>query len=204
MKLNKIIFTVMVCLGSSYSVWAHEGHEHASNAPTYVKWGLAGMQQLQNLHPAVVHFPIALLLAAVLFYVLGIFLKKEEFNFGGKWLLYFGALSAGIAVWSGLRAANGVMHDEESHLIMMPHQYLGIAIFVLSLIFSGWVFISKKNIPKQRCIFLGMLILLACLIIQQADFGGRLVFLKGVGVGNKNAGQAEILNTEAKHENHAH
>ena len=186
--MNKIIKTAFFFAGYCMFVlaaYAHEGHEHVEDAPIYVKWGFEGLTQMQNIHPIIVHFPIALLLVATFFYILGTILKKEEFYFGGKWLLYLGTISAVIACVTGLQAAAGVSHDEESHLIMMPHQYLGIGIAIVSFVFSVWVFRSKLNIPKQRKTFLLGMILLSGLIGQQGDLGGRLVYLKGVGVGKK-------------------
>ena len=179
-------------------LWAHAGHEHVSIVPTHVRWGLTGMTEMKNLHPIVVHFPIALLMASALFYLMGILFRKENFFFIGKWLLYFGTVGAAIAVWSGLEAAEHVLHNEEAHLIMVPHQYLGIGIFVLGFLFSLWLFFSKVNIPaKGRLIFLVGMLCLAAVITQQADFGGRLVFLHGVGVGKKN-------NAEPNHSEHHH
>ncbi len=184
--MKKIIIVLLLLTIFTGVVWAHAGHEHASNVPIHVRWGLTGMTDLQNPHPIVVHFPIALLTFSILFYVLGTVLKKENFFFAGRWLLYFGTASAAVAVWTGLKAANSVWHDEEAHLIMMPHQYLGIGILILSFIFSLWLLVSKSNIPsKGRFIFLIGMILLGAIIAQQADFGGRLVYLKGVGVGKK-------------------
>lgn len=189
--MKKMIGIFLLFMAFSSVAWAHAGHEHASNVPIHVRWGLTGITELQNPHPVVVHFPIALLTFSVLFYMLGTFLKKENFFFAGKWLLYFGTASAAVAVWTGLRAANSVWHDEEAHLIMMPHQYLGIGILILGFIFSLWLFISKSNIPaKGRFIFLIGMILLGAIVAQQGDFGGRLVYLKGVGVGRNHSTQA--------------
>lgn len=167
------------------NAFAHQGHEHASNVPVAVPWGLQGIQEMINLHPLFVHFPIALLMGAVAFYFLGNFLKKEELLAAGKWALFFGTLGASAAVWSGLQAAETVFHDEEIHKIMIVHQYFGIAILVSSVALSLWVILSKKTIPSMRLVFLGGLLILSALIAQAADFGGRMVYGKGVGVGLK-------------------
>lgn len=151
-----------------------------------VEWGLKGLSEILNVHPLFVHFPIALLLSAALFYLLNISFKKEEFALIGKWVLYLGTVSAALTVWTGLRAAATVPHGGGGHQIMMAHQYLGMVILAVSFTLSLWLILSKTNIPsKGRSFFIGSLLVLAALIVQQADFGGRMVFLQGIGVGSK-------------------
>ena len=172
-------------------VWAHEGHEHVATDPTKVQWGLQGAMELINVHPLFVHFPIALLMVCVFFYAAGLIFKKENLLIAGKWSLYLGTLSAASAVWTGLLAAGSVKHSGDTHQIMMVHQYLGITVLALSAVLSIWVLISKANTPKAPKFFFLALLLLAALITQQADFGGRLVFLHGVGVGKKSMMQEQ-------------
>jgi len=160
--------------------------ESVWNALREVQWGLAGARELINLHPLFVHFPVALLLAATGCYLLGAALKKNELLLTGKWVLYFGTLSAIPTVWTGLEAAKTARHMEGMHGIMMAHQYLGVTVLALSLGLSLWVFLSKASIPvKGKGLFLALLILMSGLLIQGADLGGRMVFLNGVGVGEK-------------------
>lgn len=202
--MKKTIGTILGILAFAGPAFAHTSHG-AVTKPIYVSWGLQGAQELLNVHPLFTHFPIALLLAAVDFYVLGILFRKENFYFAGKWTLWFGALSAGITVWTGLQAAETVRHDEEIHQIIIRHQYLGISILILSIVWSLWVAISKANIPSRgRVIFMGGLLLLSAMILQEADFGGRMVFLKGVGVGKKNITENHArASQERTHENSA-
>ena len=102
--------------------------------------GLKGLEELINIHPLFIHFPIALLLSSLAFYFFGNILKKEEFLVAGKWTLYFGTLAATVAVWTGLEAAKTVFHDAGIHEMMMAHQYIGFAVVRLSLILSVWLF----------------------------------------------------------------
>ena len=191
MKKITGLFLFLVIFSSP--VWAHAGHGAASH-PVHVSWGLQGAREILNPHPLFVHFPIALLLSAVGFYLLGALFRKEHFFVVGKWTLYAGTLTAALAVKTGLQAAETVAHDEEVHQIMMRHQYLGIVILILSLVLSLWLAVSKANIPsRKRIIFLGGLLVMSALILQEADFGGRMVFLKGTGVGRKNLQQNESL-----------
>ena len=187
MKRKTLLFLValVVFILSPTMLLAHGGHEHASNLPINVKWGLEGVKDLVNLHPLFTHFPIALLLASLGFYLLGLVFKKEHFLKTGQWTLYFGTLGAAAAVWTGLQAANTVSHDETTHPMMMAHQYLGIAVLALGVLLSLWLLISKSSLPKAKSVFVGGLFLIAALLLQQVDFGGRLVFFHGVGMGRK-------------------
>ena len=179
------LFTITLFFSGSAALLASEGHEHASHLPVNVQWGFEGVRELVNLHPLFTHFPIALLLASVGFYLLGLVFNKEHFLKTGQWTLYFGTLGAAVAVWTGLQAANTVSHDETTHSLLMAHQYLGIGVLVLSALLSLWLLISKTSLPKTKVVFMGGLFLIAALLLQQVDFGGRLVFFHGVGMGRK-------------------
>ena len=168
-----------------------------------VKWGFEGVKELLNLHPLFTHFPIALLISSVGFYLLGLVFKKDHFLKTGQWTLYFGTLGAAAAVWTGLQAANTVSHDGTTHPIIMAHQYLGIAVLALSVLLSLWLLVSKSSLPKPKLVFVVGLFLIAILLLQQVDFGGRLVFFHGVGMGRKSF----VLKNQAvphQHEGHPH
>lgn len=186
MKLKTRIFTIALGLISSTSLlMAEEGHKHVSGSAGSVSWGFEGAKELINHHPLFTHFPIALLLASLGFYLMGLVFKKEHFLKSGQWTLYLGTLSAAVAVWTGLQAADTVSHAGSSHQLMMTHQYLGITVLALSVLLSLWLILSKSHIPKAKPVFIGGLVLVAVLILQQVDFGGRLVFFHGVGMGRK-------------------
>ena len=181
---------------------ASEGHAHGTGAPLQIQWGLKGASEITNIHPLFVHFPIALLLASVAFYLLGIVLKKEQPLVAGKWALISGAIAAGFTVWTGLQAAGAVPHGGGTHSIMIIHQYFGYGILGLSALLSLWVLISKSNLPqKGRELFLILIAVLAGLVIQGADLGGRMVFQHGVGVGEKSM-MCEEATSHAEHGHH--
>jgi len=151
-----------------------------------IEWGLKGLEGVINAHPLFVHFPIGLLLGAVAFYLLGSVMKKEEFFIAGKWTLCLGALLAAFTVWQGLEAEKTVPHGSGVHDMMIVHKYIGFAVLAFAIALSGWTFVSKSNIPqKGRPFFLIGLVVMAALLIQGGDLGGRMVFLHGTGVGDK-------------------
>lgn len=181
-NLWAIFFVPLLFAGTAL---AHVGHEHSSGPASNLAWGFKGASELLNVHPLFVHFPIALLLASLVFYFLGLMLRKEELFAAGKGTLFLGTVSAGLAVWTGLQAAKTVSHDDEAHGIMMIHQYLGFGVLGLSVFLSLWLILAKAHFPSKKILFLIAFILLGLVVIQQADFGGRMVFMKGVGVGRK-------------------
>lgn len=202
--MRKILFTLASCFPFAAIAFAHEGHEHVATNISSIEWGLKGAQELINMHPLFVHFPIALLLTSTAFYFLGTLFRKEDLFVAGKWELYLGTLSAAVTVWTGLQAAKTVPHGGGTHEIMMAHQYFGFAVLGLSALLSIWVFISKANIPsKGRIFFLAGLLLLSATLTQGADLGGRMVFLHGVGVEKKSMVAEESHSLNPGGEKHA-
>ncbi len=204
--MRTIVSFLFMVLASSGIVWAHEGHEHVATDPSKVEWGLRGLQEAMNVHPLFVHFPIALLLTSTAFYFLGTIFKKADLLAAAKWELYFGTLASAVTVWTGLKAAETVAHGGDTHQIMMAHQYLGFAVLSISLALSAWVFFSKANIPgKGKPAFLLVLVVLAAVLTQGADLGGRMVFLHGTGVGRKSMMQQESMESRSsEHEGNEH
>lgn len=163
-------------------------------------WGLQGLSQVMNPHPVFVHFPIAMLLMASFFYWVGAVFKKETLLHAAKWELYVGTLFSLLAIITGLWAARTIPHNEEVHRILLLHQYLGFVIYISSMVLSGWVFFARTSLPKKGSwVFLVALAFLSLIIVQQGDFGGRMVFLHGAGVG-----QRSVLTAETGHEHHSH
>lgn len=185
-RIKKVLFTA----GSFFSVcaiaYAHEGHAKMSNWPIKFPWGMSGVTELKSLHPIIVHFPIVLLLLSIAGYWIGVVFKKENFINTSALLLRLGALATGVAVWTGLRAANTAQHDATTHHLMLAHQYLGIAVLSLSVLLASWSLLVKQTLPaKGKFIFLGLLLVLGAAMTQQADWGGRMVYQHGIGVGAK-------------------
>jgi uncharacterized membrane protein len=149
-------------------------------------WGFQGAAEMLNLHPIFVHFPVALLTTSFLAYLFGWVLRKEELQNAGKWMLYFGTLAAGLAVWSGLQAEASMPHPAEVHDILTAHENLGYVILGLSALLSLWSLVARRALPqKGRGLFLAVLAFLTLVIAQTGDFGGRMVYFHGVGMGRK-------------------
>jgi uncharacterized membrane protein len=136
-----------------------------------------GIQHLQNVHPLVVHFPIAFLVGAAFFYGLAWILRSDNLASTGFWLLMAGTLGAAAAVGTGLYAEDGVMiaRSVREHLLEI-HESLMIATLGLSVVLAIWALASHPFPKKKRWGF--VLIFLALLMVMSfgADYGARMVY----------------------------
>src|SRR5512135_2781857 len=77
------------------------------------------MEFLAQLHPKIIHFPIAFLLIYILLEITGVFSKKEYFQKTAYLFLFLGVLSAVAAVITGNQAA-GIASEWEHKGAVIP------------------------------------------------------------------------------------
>ena len=144
---------------------------------------MPGISGLVNIHPVIVHFPIAFLCIFLLIDLAGLLFKKENWRYFASGLLYLGTISAAAAVAAGLLAEGSVEHGENVHLIMERHQFIGISVLCISIFLSLWRLLSGGIIKGfANLFFLLFAVLLNILIILGADLGGMMVYKHGVAV----------------------
>jgi uncharacterized membrane protein len=138
---------------------------------------LPGLQHLQNIHPLIVHFPIALLMGAALFYFLALIFRKDTFATTAFFLLILGTLSACVAAGTGLYAEEGVMvsFSVREHLLE-HHEQLMLAITGLSIILTVWAVIARPFPKKKRGIFIFLIVIMLGIMTWGADYGARMVY----------------------------
>jgi uncharacterized membrane protein len=143
-------------------------------------WHLAqfrGFQGLQNLHPLLVHYPIAFLTASVPIYFLAWILLSEPLELIGMWLLGLGTLGAAAAVCTGLWGSEGVMiaPSVREH-ILVYHEWSMLMVLVMSIILAVWALLARPMPRKGRTCFMLGLVLMAAVLAKGADYGGWMVF----------------------------
>ena len=184
-----------------------EGASEASGSSTDLFSSLLpGIANLDNIHPLLVHFPIALLSSFFVVNLITHFVKKDTLVTVASWLLYLGAFSAIFTVLAGFSAAETVAHSESVHDIMEHHEDIGVSILSLSLGLAAWRLRSGVLQGWKNGVFLTLTVLLFGLIIQGADLGGLMVYKYGVAV-HKTSVEAlitEIRTTAEEHHHHDH
>ncbi len=172
---------------------------------------------LPTLHPAVVHFPIALLLLAGLLGALSVFYKREFWKDLALKCLIVGVAFTPFAVLTGVIAEQNLQHNEAIHEILMIHKYNGFVILFLFQILLVWFWLRRKLFGNKEYIawVFGLLIGNA-LILYQGYLGGEMVYTHGAGVkampmemghenqlGHDHAGKKMDMNDSSK-TNHEH
>lgn len=138
-----------------------------------------------NLHPLIVHFPIALLLTSIVAFSSSIIWRRREpfvksaIN-AGDWMLGLGVIAMIVAIAAGLDAYGSVAHDAPSHSDMTTHRNWAFGTGLAFLVVATWRWFIRKNRPT--ILFILALTLSGTLLSVTAWWGGRLVFEHGIGV----------------------
>ena len=137
---------------------------------------------MPDLHPFMVHFPIGLLTAGLLFDLTGAFLQQRELTRAGWWVQLCGTFMLPVVVATGLLAADRAPMPAAASPVFAFHQQMA---FLIAALFAGlllWRISTRTELPeKSRVLFFllyggGVITLLIA-----AWAGGRLVFEYGVG-----------------------
>ena len=170
------------------AVWANEGHQHVEEPreppgiidPTLL--GFSGLKEVFNVHPAFVHFPLALFPSALLLYGLGIVLKRPSWTMAGRACLYLGAAGTVITIWTSWQAQTTFPHNERIHHMMMTHLRIGLAIGALAAVLVLWSFWHRAQQPRSTYAFLAILAFMTYAVLQNGDLGSRMVYIEGAAV----------------------
>lgn len=150
------------------------------------------------LHPAVVHFPIALLLVGSAVAVVAVFVRRWHLPWLAALLLLIGAAGAVVAVGTGEQeeemvetasaAAEQVLDEHEEWGEMTRNLALAAAVFAVAAAFAARVRIVGVGLSVVAALLaLGS----AYAVAQAGHFGGELVYRHGVGVNTAAGGGAE-------------
>ncbi len=146
------------------------------------------MEFFANLHPLVVHFPVAFFILYFLFETAGIILGKDFLLKSAFIVLTLGVVFAVCAVLTGNQAlaAAKIIHGKDfalNQLIETHEQYATITLwyFFAVLIFRTYIVIKKKFNTGIKFLFIVLGLIGCYLIYETGTHGGNLVFQNGVG-----------------------
>ncbi len=138
---------------------------------------LPGASQLQNYHPLLVHFPIAFIYGAAMLYFVAWITASEKLQWTALWMLVLAALSAGLALVSGLYAAPGLMVSQSVRdQLLAHHKHLMVSASILTGVLTLWALASRPMPTRARVLFMAGLVALMGLIAAGADLGGEMVY----------------------------
>lgn len=140
---------------------------NAAKAAQKIDWPVLLKASLTtHLHNKVVHFPIALGLVGILFFIFS--MKFEGLRGASRWLLFLGALGAVVAAITG-RAQEKYIEGEAAKQVLEIHESLGVGVAI-----SLWVvWLLSFAQSSYKWLWL-LLILLAAAILFEGNLGGVL------------------------------
>lgn len=142
-----------------------------------------------NIHPLLVHFPIVLLIAAVLFDTAGLVFKKQRWLQNSAFVLYIiGTLIIFVTYFTGRSAADSIDIPSKAIPAVTDHAdcaeitlWFFVIFSAIRLVIGLWIKEVKQAITFIVVIigFVGIY-----LLYQTGDHGAKLVFGYGLGTGN--------------------
>jgi uncharacterized membrane protein len=155
---------------------------------------------IPNWHPIFVHFTVALISTAGLFFILAKLLSNlkigTELRISGQWTLWMAGLITIATVVAGFFAYYSVAHNPDSHIAMTIHRNWALATLLVLLICCVWSIIHYRNKTNPTSAFIVALLILLALVAVTAWRGGELVYRYGVGV--------DVIEKKAKNITHGH
>lgn len=135
------------------------------------------------IHPAVVHYPIALVTFSVICDLFGYVTNSPTLQAAGTWALFGAGIGAAVAIVAGLIDMKRAKIQPAPHRRVHLHMKVGLTLFVAILGLTVWRWVVTLD-PHHG---LGWSYLIPAFVVLALTFfqgwlGGELVFADGVGV----------------------
>ena len=143
--------------------------------------GLATPQRLVRwfgrFHPVVVHFPIALLLAALAADLMGWFLRNEDLSSASRYASIAGAAGAAVAAALGWAAWFYSVDPGELAWALSAHRWFGTATAILAALAALYAVSRPRSAsPRRRVLQRALLVACAVMVAITGHLGSLLVF----------------------------
>lgn len=134
--------------------------------------------KLHELHPSLVHYPLALLPLSIGADVLGRASGNEELLELGKRTMPLAALSGVVAGVAGLMAQTEVNAEGTAMDMLKTHRTLNLGLVAI----AGAMAVQRARKEKPTSAYLGLGLLGIAAMAYSAYLGGSMVYHEGVGV----------------------
>ena len=138
---------------------------------------------IENPHPLIIHFPIALLLLGSAADIAGLLLRREELFRAGWYAMIVGAPAAIVTgvtgLWSALHA--GYMAPDVEEAVNLHGLLVAGSIVLFTLLFIVR-YPCRPVLPAARALYVAAMVVAALLLGIGAHFGGELVYVHHVGL----------------------
>jgi uncharacterized membrane protein len=134
--------------------------------------------RVHEVHPALAHFPVALLPTAVAADLIGRLTDNDSLMEMGRQLMPVAAASVAATGVAGFAAQEAVRTSDASHDLLVTHRTLNIGLLALSVGLAAIRARSRR--PSAGYLLAGLAG--AALVTYSGYLGGRMVYTHGVGV----------------------
>ena len=154
---------------------------------------------LPNLHPAMVHFPIALLPVALLFDLSSLVSKKRWLARAASLLWLLAALGTMASTWAGERAVESLVGLEPRDHLQIGHHsdwahwtlWTVLGLVALRLVVAFRDRSDGLGLVALRWVLVGVGLVATGLVMRTADLGGALVYRLGIAVATEDSSDTE-------------
>jgi len=134
--------------------------------------------RLEQMHPALIHLPVALLPLAVGVDLLGSITGKKSLLAFGQKAIGLAAAGAAASAVTGLIAGEEVNVEGASRDMLMTHRNLNAVATIVASCMAVW----RAKHKEPNAIYLGTGAVGVGVLVYTAYLGGKLVYESGVGV----------------------
>lgn len=167
---------------SADSAAVHDhGHDHDvavdARQPEQISGIKRAVKFAGKFHPLVVHFPIALILMALLAEGLLTATGRTVFAGCGRFCILAGAAGAVMAAGQGWMAGEFAKYPGDLAVVLFRHRWLGVSVAVLTVLTAGAGEMRERHQQRKwDYLFRIMLVLCAILVGLTGHFGATLIY----------------------------
>jgi uncharacterized membrane protein len=138
---------------------------------------------MPNIHPFLIHFPIALLSLSLVCECAALMLKRDELSVVGWWTQLAGTIGLAAAAGTGIMAGDSVRLPDAGKAYLEIHQEIAFLASTVFAILLFWRIASRTKRPAGRDMLFILLLAAGVIAIWAgAWYGGELVYRFGAGV----------------------